>query len=654
MGRSIWSLKVKAGVTAAALFVLGLATAGTLSFAAMSTVGEQSHEDRTARAVKEGLATLKDVRTRMGVYADFLAHHPDVIAAVKDNDPAVLQSVLVREFKALNAGDPTVASLEVTDAAGVIVMRGHNPSKKGDDKGKLPQIKGALSGQATGGLTVSPTSGEAAEDSVRPVKSGDAVIGTLKVGSYFKAATADELKIKTGLEIVFVAGGKVTESTFGKVIAVPAPPDLLRTAKSGMPASAGLDVGNTPYTAQFVHLPSDNGDGMTIGFFAERSGIEALKREFVTSLVLKGLLAFVLILPAVLALAYFATRQLLRLADAMKKIADGDHDIIVPYADRSDEIGVMAQTVEVFKTNALDRARLESEQELAERRAASERKAEIKKLADDFETVVGSIVGAVSGAASELEAAASALTRTAESTQKLSETVANASEDASANVKSVASGTEQLTGSVSEIARRVEESSSIARQAVGQAQKTDARIAELSQAATRIGDVVKLITAIAEQTNLLALNATIEAARAGEAGRGFAVVASEVKALAGQTAKATEEISTQIAGMQAATQESVAANKEIGSTIGRISDIASAIATAVQEQGAATEAIARNVQQAAHGTSQVATNIADVNRGANETGSASAQVLASAKSLSIEGHKLKSEIDRFLTTVRAA
>jgi methyl-accepting chemotaxis protein len=211
-----------------------------------------------------------------------------------------------------------------------------------------------------------------------------------------------------------------------------------------------------------------------------------------------------------------------------------------------------------------------------------------------------------------------------------------------------------MTGSVNEISRQVSESSKIAGEAVQQAIKTDARINELSKAAGRIGDVVKLITAIAEQTNLLALNATIEAARAGEAGRGFAVVASEVKALASQTAKATEEIGTQIAGMQTATQDSVAAIQEIGGTIRRISEIATTIAATVEQQGAATGEIARNVQQAARGTAQVAESITKVNRGASETGSASTQVLASAQSLSKESHHLKTEVDKFLNTVRAA
>jgi methyl-accepting chemotaxis protein len=211
-----------------------------------------------------------------------------------------------------------------------------------------------------------------------------------------------------------------------------------------------------------------------------------------------------------------------------------------------------------------------------------------------------------------------------------------------------------MTSSVHEIGRQVQDSSQIARQAVHQADKTDARIGELSTAASRIGDVVKLITAIAEQTNLLALNATIEAARAGEAGKGFAVVAQEVKALAAQTAKATDEIGTQIASMQSATHESVAAIKEISGTIGRVSEIAASIAAAVEEQGATTHEIARNVHEAAQGTVQVTANISEVNRGASETGSASTQVLAAAQSLARDAGQLKIEVDKFVVKVRAA
>jgi methyl-accepting chemotaxis protein len=654
MARFTWSLKVKASIAAAALFLAGLATAGALSYVAMSTVAEQSHENQTSRAVEEALETLKEVRTRMAGYASILARDPDLVATVKSKDPAMLEAFFRREFNALKAADPTVATMEATDASGVVIIRGHNPAKKGDDKGKLPQIAMALTGQAARGLTVSPTSGEAAEDSVFPIKLDDIVIGTLKVGSYFKAATAEELKRKTGLEVVFVVAGKVTETTFPRDANPPAPADLIKLAQTGALASFETGIKGTRFTGRFIRLASDHGDGMTIGFFANRTPIEVAKSAFLSSLSLKGALALAVILPIVLWLAHLATRPLLHLAAAMMRIADDNLDVTVPYARQDDEIGVMARTIEVFKVNATERIRLEVEKNEAAVRAASERKNELQRLADDFQGAVGNIVDAVSSTANELEVAASKLTRTAETTQRLSATVANASEDASFSVQSVASATDQLSGSVSDIARQVQESSDIARQAVGQAERTDARIAELSQAASRIGDVVKLITAIAGQTNLLALNATIEAARAGEAGRGFAVVAQEVKALAAQTGKATDEIGTQISGMQTATLDSVTAINEIGTTIGRISDIASTIASAVETQGSATHAIAKNVRQAAHGTSRVAANIADVNRGASETGSASSQVLASARSLSAQGNKLKIEIDRFLTTVRAA
>jgi methyl-accepting chemotaxis protein len=232
--------------------------------------------------------------------------------------------------------------------------------------------------------------------------------------------------------------------------------------------------------------------------------------------------------------------------------------------------------------------------------------------------------------------------------------VAAASEEASTNVQSVASATEELSSSVNEISRQVQESARIANEAVGQAHQTNDRVSELSKAASRIRDVVELINTIAGQTNLLALNATIEAARAGDAGRGFAVVASEVKALAAQTAKATDDIGRQITGIQAATEDSVTAIKEISGTIVRLSEISSTIAAAVEEQGAATQEISRNVQQAALGTTQVSAHITDVQQGASETGSASSQVLSAAQTLSGDGNRLKLEVGKFLNSVRAA
>jgi methyl-accepting chemotaxis protein len=367
-----------------------------------------------------------------------------------------------------------------------------------------------------------------------------------------------------------------------------------------------------------------------------------------------GIVVVVMLIGSAVFSVFDIARPIAKIGAVLLELANGNKTVEIPYARRGDEVGDNARAAKTFKDNLLRIEKMEAEQTEAEIRAAAGRKADMHKLADEFQAAVGNIVQAVSAASAELELAASTLTQTAETTQTLSNTVAAASEEASANVNSVATASEQLAGSVDEIARQVQASSKIAGEAVQQALATDARIAELSQAAARIGDVVKLITGVAEQTNLLALNATIEAARAGEAGKGFAVVAHEVKALAAQTAKATDEISTQIAGMQTATRDSVNAIKEISGTISRISEIASAIAAAVVEQGATTQEISRNVQQAALGTAEVANNITDVNRGASETGTASSLVLRSAQSLSGESNRLKREVEKFLTTVRAA
>jgi len=375
-----------------------------------------------------------------------------------------------------------------------------------------------------------------------------------------------------------------------------------------------------------------------------------LSRWIVTGAVTIGL--------ALLLILLLGTRSVIRplqaMTDRMTKLAANDFAAELPGLGRRDEIGEMAQAVEVFRRSGLEVERMRAEQVEQVKRTAEERKAATHKLAHDFEAVVGNIVDLVSSASNDLELTAGVLAGTAETTQQLSGVVAMASEEASSNVGAAAAATDRMSGSVEGISRQVREASFIADQAVEQARMTDARIVKLSDTANRIGDVVKLINSVAEQTNLLALNATIEAARAGEAGKGFAVVAHEVKALATQTAKATGEIATQIASMQAATKESVGAIKEIGDTVTRISEIARAIATAIEEQGSATQEIARNVREAVRGTADLATNIADVNRGAAETGSASAQVFSSAQSLSRESSRLKIEVEKFLASVRAA
>jgi methyl-accepting chemotaxis protein len=311
--------------------------------------------------------------------------------------------------------------------------------------------------------------------------------------------------------------------------------------------------------------------------------------------------------------------------------------------------------VEEFKVQALAKAdRDASERDTQNKAGILQRRAELNRFADDFETAVGAIVSKVSTSAAQLEAAAGTLTRTVTLTRDLTTRVVGASEQASADVRTVAAATEQLSASVHDIGNRVQQSSRIAGAAVAQADQTDERIAKLSRAAQQIGEVVKLITAIAGRTNLLALNATIEAASAGEAGRGFAIVAVEVKSLASQTAKATEEISSHILEIQDATQQSVAAIKEIGDTIRQISRIASEIANAVEQQSSATQGIATNIQSVAQVTREVTSSIIEVNQESGETGTASAEVLNSARALSVESSRLRQELDRLMANIRAA
>jgi methyl-accepting chemotaxis protein len=342
-----------------------------------------------------------------------------------------------------------------------------------------------------------------------------------------------------------------------------------------------------------------------------------------------------------------------RIGEVLLQIAHGKKDVEVPYTGRADEVGDTARAAQTFKEKLIRIEQLEIAEKETARRMAEQRRADIENVAGAFETTVASVVRSVSTSSTELEASAETLGEMAGATRDLSGKVLAASTEAAENVGAVSRAIEELIASVGEISRQVRESTRIAREAVAQAEKTDGRIAELTRAASRITDVVKLITTIAEQTNLLALNATIEAARAGESGKGFAIVAQEVKALAAQTAKATGEIGLQIAGVQAATQDSVLSIKEIGETIGRIAEIAAVITEAVELQEATTRGIAANLQAATGSAAQVAANIAEVNDSAGGVTSASTQILASAKSLSQEGSRLSVEMEKLLAAVCA-
>jgi methyl-accepting chemotaxis protein len=341
------------------------------------------------------------------------------------------------------------------------------------------------------------------------------------------------------------------------------------------------------------------------------------------------------------------------LTGAMGRLAGHDLATDVPGTGRADEIGAMARAVEFFKQKMVEADALEAEQR-AQREQKERRQQAIEAHIRSFDERVSASLKTLASASSELQSTSKSMTATADDTSKKSVSVAAASEQASTNVQTVASAAEELSSSIAEISRQVAESTRVSGRAVEQVDSTNGQVRALSDAAQKIGDVVKLINGIAGQTNLLALNATIEAARAGEAGKGFAVVASEVKTLANQTAKATEEIAAQVDAIQGATGKAVAAIGGIGQTIGQVSQIATTIASAVEEQGAATQEIARNVQQAASGTQQVSTNIAAVTQATDSTGAACAQVLSAADELARLAEGLRAEVDGFIAQMRAA
>lgn len=346
-------------------------------------------------------------------------------------------------------------------------------------------------------------------------------------------------------------------------------------------------------------------------------------------------------------------RRLARLQDSMTELSEGNLNTEIP-SGRRDELGAMAGTVEVFRENALQVKRLEDEQKEQERQAQAEKKRAMEKLATDFESSVGAVLESVNDAIVDMREEANAMLSTAENTNSEAGAVRNSSSSASENVQAVATAAEELSASISEISSQVSQAASTASNAVSESEKSNEMVKKLAKSAEKVGEVVQLISDIAEQTNLLALNATIEAARAGDAGKGFAVVANEVKSLASQTAKATEEISTQMGGIQSATGQAVSSIQGIGQVISRINEISAGISAAVEEQGAATNEIAGSVQQAAMGTDNVTSSIGNVTDAAGKTGESAKHVLDLANRANEQVAALRSQVNNFLSNIRAA
>ncbi|WP_169732786.1 methyl-accepting chemotaxis protein [Azospirillum halopraeferens] len=377
--------------------------------------------------------------------------------------------------------------------------------------------------------------------------------------------------------------------------------------------------------------------------------VEATRMQLGLAAVIVGLLLGSL----AFALRRIVIGPVVALTAAMGRLAGGEKDVTIPGTGRRDEMGAMATAVEVFRRNAVEVDRLQAEQAAQKARAEEERRRQMLSLADGFQTTVGGVIADVSGETALLEQQSRVMADAAGDTDRLAASVATATEEASSHVQTVAAASEELSNSITEIGRQVSDSSRVTADAVMLARQANDKVEGLAAAIQRIGSVVDLINSIAGQTNLLALNATIEAARAGDAGKGFAVVASEVKQLANQTARATDEISGQVASIQAATGEAVQEIRDVGRVIERMNQIATAIASAVEEQGAATQEIARSVQQAASSTRLVSSSIQGVSKAADVGGQAARELLDRARRLAHQADTLTGEVDGFLRSVRA-
>jgi methyl-accepting chemotaxis protein len=581
---------------------------------ALTTLNETINklQAETLEAVKKPKA-----ERRAGLYDDYMKTATDLIttldklsqkltASVKHEDAFIDQMMLVRQLAWMVRNSGGNASLGVTNA---MAAKGLTPEAK--EKYETAVVEAQTAWNALLAETGSVTPPAALKDAIDTAKA-----------QYF----ADEYIAKRESLIKAIGEGQTPDMS---------PADWSNYTVARLAALVG--VAEAALDSAKSHAEAARGQAWV---------------NLTTQLVLLGG-AILLAIVSMMLIGRRVIRPLHQIRDAMLKVAAGDITAEASFPGRTDEIGALAGALGTFKQNAEDKARIEAEEQ--DRNAQAElRRQTVDASIKAFESDVKQALDALAQSSRQMLDTSSDMSRAAERSKGQVKAVAGASEEASTNVQTVAAASEELSASIGEISRQVASAADIAGRAVEETKATDHTVQSLVEIASKIGEVIGLINDIAGQTNLLALNATIEAARAGEAGKGFAVVASEVKSLANQTAKATEDISAQIAAVQNVTKEAVDAIKRIGGTIAEVSSIATSIAGAVEEQGAATQEITRNTQQAATRTRDVSENISGVTSEADATGAAAEGVRSAAESLGQQADRLRGQVNDFLSKIRAA
>jgi methyl-accepting chemotaxis protein len=603
-----------------------------------SVIAGIDYEGRTALALSSTLAAM-----------------PPVVDAIAKGDRDALGALLGGAMKELKAQD--IPLVNVWSPPATNFYRVHEPKIFGDDtsKRRITVVEANKTGRQISGVEQSRLS--LGIFGMTPIMRDGKSVATVDVGAAFGKEFVDRAKQRFGIDLAVYWFNdqqfKRLSSTFGE--AVVANQDELRAVFGGATVHRGATLGERPSAIYVGQIKNYAGEPVAIlEIIKDTTAYEAAAASAQRELIIGTLaILFVAVLVAMF-VARGISRPLVSITGVMHRLSSGDTAVVIPGGSRKDELGTMAQAVDVFRRNMIETQELREAQAAAQQKAELDKKALQRQMADRFEADVKGVVAAVGKATAQMESVVGEIMASVNGTSERAAAAAAASEEASSGVSTVAAASEELASSVSEIGRQVAHSSNVADAAVIKAKQTTEMVSSLAAAAEKIGDVLRLIDAIASQTNLLALNATIEAARAGEAGRGFAVVASEVKELAGQTAKATEEIAGQVSAIQAATADCVTAIRGISGTIEEISGIATTIAAAVEEQSSATREIARSVQQAATGTSEVSQNVTGASNAAEQSRQLADNVKTAAGELGQHANHLFRSVDTFLARLRDA